>query len=86
MCSSTESCFLFKPKKNKHYLHLKGGQILRLALACSALTNTPIKVWKIRAGRQKGGLAAQHLKGKSVCLLQDHTKDNESLTLQALNY
>lgn len=34
-----------------------------MALSCSALTATPIKVSKIRAGRQKGGLAAQHLKG-----------------------
>ncbi|XP_037046686.1 RNA 3'-terminal phosphate cyclase isoform X2 [Bradysia coprophila] len=40
-----------------------GGQILRMALCCSALTGKPIKVSKIRAGRQKGGLAAQHLKG-----------------------
>ncbi|KAJ6643140.1 RNA 3'-terminal phosphate cyclase [Pseudolycoriella hygida] len=46
-----------------------GGQILRMALSCSALTGTPIKVHKIRAGRQKGGLAAQHLKG--VELLRD---------------
>lgn len=42
---------------------MQGGQILRMAVSLSALTNKPIKVIKIRAGRLKGGLAAQHLKG-----------------------
>lgn len=39
-----------------------------MALSCSALTGTPIKVSKIRGGRKKGGLAAQHLKGKNFAL------------------
>jgi RNA 3'-terminal phosphate cyclase (ATP) len=38
-----------------------GGQILRTALALSAVTGRPLRVEKIRAGRPKPGLAAQHL-------------------------
>jgi RNA 3'-phosphate cyclase len=38
-----------------------GGQLLRLAAALSAITATPIDVVNIRAGREKPGLAAQHL-------------------------
>lgn len=38
-----------------------GGQILRSALALSAITQRPIKIDKIRANRDKPGLARQHL-------------------------
>ncbi|HEU5283969.1 MAG TPA: RNA 3'-terminal phosphate cyclase [Burkholderiales bacterium] len=38
-----------------------GGQLLRLAAALSAVTATPIDVVNVRAGREKPGLAAQHL-------------------------
>nr|CAD7261514.1 unnamed protein product [Timema shepardi] len=45
-----------------------GGQILRMALAFSALRKIPIRVHNIRAGRSNPGLRAQHLKGvKIVC-------------------
>ncbi|CAD7077321.1 unnamed protein product [Hermetia illucens] len=48
-----------------------GGQILRIALSMSCLLKTPIRVSKIRAGRPKPGLSAQHLHGvqllKSMC-------------------
>lgn len=44
----------------------QGGQIIRMAVCFSALLKKPIKLIKIRAGRQKGGLAAQHLKGESI--------------------
>jgi len=37
-----------------------GGQVVRTAVALSALTGTPIRITKIRAGRPKPGLAAQH--------------------------
>src|SRR2546422_1042141 len=37
-----------------------GGQLLRMAVAASALTETPVRVTRIRAGREKPGLAAQH--------------------------
>lgn len=40
-----------------------GGQILRMSLALSAIQGKSIKVIKIRAGRPKPGLMAQHLSG-----------------------
>lgn len=39
-----------------------GGQLLRLAIGLSALTNTPVKITNIRGNRSAGGgLKAQHL-------------------------
>lgn len=38
-----------------------GGQILRTAVTLSALTGRPLRVERVRAGRPKPGLAAQHL-------------------------
>lgn len=38
-----------------------GGQILRTSLALSALTATPVRFERIRAGRPKPGLQRQHL-------------------------
>jgi len=38
-----------------------GGQILRVALALSALTLTPVEVFNVRAKRTKPGLRPQHL-------------------------
>jgi len=38
-----------------------GGQIVRNALALSAITQKPFEVDKIRQGREKSGLKAQHL-------------------------
>src|SRR4030042_1904119 len=40
-----------------------GGQILRTAAALSAVTKKPCRVFNIRKGRPKSGLAAQHLFG-----------------------
>ncbi|XKL64282.1 hypothetical protein PGB90_004368 [Kerria lacca] len=40
-----------------------GGQILRLAMSFSSLLKKNIKINRIRAGRSKGGLGPQHLKG-----------------------
>lgn len=37
-----------------------GGQIVRMAVALSALTSTPVRVVNVRAKRAKPGLAAQH--------------------------
>ncbi len=39
-----------------------GGQILRTALACSAILKRPVKIFRIRAGRKNPGLQPQHLK------------------------
>lgn len=38
-----------------------GGQILRTSLCLAVLTQTPVRLFNIRAGRQKPGLARQHL-------------------------
>ena len=38
-----------------------GGQILRTSLSLSALTGRPLRLEKIRAGREKPGLKRQHL-------------------------
>ncbi len=40
-----------------------GGQIVRTSLALSAITGRPVRLRRIRAGRRKPGLAAQHLTG-----------------------
>lgn len=46
-----------------------GGQILRMSSSYSALFGVPIHISKIRAGRSKPGLAAQHL--ESFRLVRD---------------
>jgi len=38
-----------------------GGQILRTALALSAITGKPFRMENVRAGREKPGLMRQHL-------------------------
>lgn len=40
-----------------------GGQILRISAALSSILTLPIEIKKIRAGRPKPGLQAQHLAG-----------------------
>lgn len=40
-----------------------GGQILRMSLALSFLTKTPVTIKDIRGKRPNPGLAAQHLCG-----------------------
>ncbi|CAB3373349.1 Hypothetical predicted protein [Cloeon dipterum] len=40
-----------------------GGQVLRIAVALSAIRGKAVKITNIRAGRKKPGLAEQHLKG-----------------------
>lgn len=40
-----------------------GGQLLRLAVALSAITGSRVRITNIRARRDKPGLAAQHLAG-----------------------
>lgn len=49
-----------------------GGQILRTSLALSALTQKPLRIERIRAGRSRPGLRPQHLTGvKAVQLITD---------------
>jgi RNA 3'-phosphate cyclase len=40
-----------------------GGAITRIAVALSAITGKPCKIFNIRSGRKNPGLQAQHLKG-----------------------
>lgn len=49
-----------------------GGQLLRTAVALSAITSRPVRIKAIRAGRENPGLQAQHLKGvEAVAALCD---------------
>ena len=38
-----------------------GGQIVRTALTLSAISGTPVRIERIRAGRQTAGLRPQHV-------------------------
>lgn len=49
---------------------MQGGQILRISISLSAILGVPVRVTKIRAGRSKPGLAAQHLKGIASILIK----------------
>ncbi len=42
------------------------GQVLRTAVSLSALTLKPVRIFNIRKGRPKAGLAAQHLTGVKI--------------------
>jgi RNA 3'-phosphate cyclase len=48
-----------------------GGQVLRTSLALSLVTHRPLRITRIRAGRKKPGLAAQHLQAveasRAIC-------------------
>jgi len=49
-----------------------GGAILRNAVALSALHNTPIEIYNIRAKRSKPGLRNQHVKViEAICAISD---------------
>lgn len=53
-----------------------GGQLLRMAVALSALRSVPVTVEKIRAGRPNPGLAAQHVTAvRAVAALCDAEVD-----------
>lgn len=53
-----------------------GGQIIRTALALSMITQTPIHITNIRAGRKKSGLMRQHL----VCVKASQAISHASVT------
>ena len=46
-----------------------GGQIVRTAVALSAVTGKPVRIFRIRQGRPKPGLAAQH--ARAILALAD---------------
>jgi RNA 3'-terminal phosphate cyclase (ATP)/RNA 3'-terminal phosphate cyclase (GTP) len=57
-----------------------GGQLLRTAVALSAITGTPLRVFNIRARRDKPGLAPQHLTAvKALAALCDAQVDGLAL-------
>jgi RNA 3'-phosphate cyclase len=64
-----------------------GGQVLRLAVALSAATGTPVHVTSIRAGRKNPGLRAQHMAAvKAVAALTDAHVEGLSLGSRELTF
>lgn len=64
-----------------------GGQLLRLAVALAAITGRAMTVERIRAGRPKPGLAAQHLAAvRAVGALCDARIDGLALRSTALTF
>ncbi len=51
-----------------------GGQILRTAIALSAITGEPVEIFNIRAGRKNPGLRPQHLWGIKLVAMMSHAK------------
>lgn len=64
-----------------------GGQILRSAVKFSALFERPIRIDKIRAGRRKPGLAAQHLTSiRAAAAICGATLEGDDLGSQTLTF
>jgi RNA 3'-terminal phosphate cyclase (ATP) len=63
-----------------------GGQILRTSLALSILTQRPLRMRRIRAGRKRPGLQRQHVAcveaAARLCNAQTHGADVDSQTLE----
>ena len=64
-----------------------GGQILRTSLSLSALTGRPLRLEKIRAGREKPGLKRQHLAAvKAVAEICGAKSDGAELGSTTLSF
>ncbi|MCX9011925.1 MAG: RNA 3'-terminal phosphate cyclase [Candidatus Methanoperedens sp.] len=64
-----------------------GGQILRTAVALSAVTGEPVEIYNIRKMRPKPGLAAQHVKAiESVASICDAEVEGCSLHSTRLSF
>ena len=62
-----------------------GGQILRTAVGLAAIARRPVRIEKIRAGRSKPGLGAQHLTAvRAVASACDAELSGDSLGSQTL--
>ncbi len=63
-----------------------GGQILRTSLSLATITGQPVRIERIRAGRKKPGLAAQHLTSvraaATLCQAQVNGDTLGSMTLE----
>ena len=64
-----------------------GGQILRTALALSAVTQKPCRVFNIRQNRPRPGLAVQHLAGiKAITQLCQGRTEGDCLESQEIRF
>ncbi len=64
-----------------------GGQLVRTAVALAAITGTPIRVRDVRAGRERPGLAPQHLAAvTAVATLCSARCDRLALRSQAFEF
>jgi len=64
-----------------------GGQVLRTSLTLASLLGLPMRIEKIRAGRKKPGLQAQHLTGvQAVAKICDAKLEGAELDSQALTF
>jgi RNA 3'-phosphate cyclase len=64
-----------------------GGQILRTACALSAVTQKPCRIFNIRKGRPKPGLATQHLLGiQSLAQLSDAKLEGDFLSSEEIKF
>ncbi len=64
-----------------------GGQILRTAVALSAVTGEPLEIFNIRKARPKPGMAAQHVKAvESVAAICDAKLEGCSLGSTKLSF
>ncbi len=64
-----------------------GGQLLRMTVALSALTGTPVRVTHIRAGRPNPGLAAQHVTAvRAVAMLANAETKGLELGSSAIEF
>ena len=66
--------------------HLEGGgQIIRTAVAMSAVTGMPVRIFNIRKGRDKPGLRPQHLEGiraaAAICGAETSSMNLDSMEL-----
>jgi len=64
-----------------------GGQLVRMAVALSALTSTPFRVVKVRAKRKPPGLAAQHVTAiRAVATMCDARIEGVEMASQAFTF
>ena len=64
-----------------------GGQVLRTTLAVSLVTGTPVRVTRIRAGREQPGLRAQHLAAvKAAAAIGDAEVDGAAIGSQDVTF
>jgi RNA 3'-terminal phosphate cyclase (ATP) len=64
-----------------------GGQVLRTSLTLAILTGQPVKIERIRAGRPKPGLAAQHLTAvRAAAAICDASLDGDEMGSGQLSF